>query len=114
MVGVSAEHRKGKENIFKLRIRSKGLGRIELLFDLGKVDVSQGTEEVVITGKTQRPVIWDFKITISEREVPSLFKIAFSKPVRTLIASFLWSKLTPQPPKREIAQPGELVHAEKF
>lgn len=115
MVDISTEYRKSKENILKLRIRSKGLGRIELLFDLAKVDISKGNEEVVITGKTQRPVIWDFKITISEREVPSLFKIALSKPVRTLILSYLWSSLKPKP-KQQIAEAKatELVHTEKF
>jgi hypothetical protein len=95
-----------------LRIRSKGLGRIELLFDLSKVNLEQGDGgHLVITGKTLRPVVWDFRITISERDVLPIMKIAFRKPVRSLVATFLLSAFGL---KEKETEEGGAVREDKF
>lgn len=95
-----------------MRVRSKGLGRIELLFDIEKLNYSEENGHLVITGKTLRPVVWDFRIAISENEVPSLVKVAFRKPVRLLVTRFLKNAILLK--RKETTERKELVHKDAF
>ena len=84
-----------------MRVWSKGLRRIALNFDLGDaiINVESGqnipAENVeaeavvscpVVSGKTKDPVIWEFKIWFEYVDVPSLIKIALSRPLIRLVS----------------------------
>ncbi len=77
-----------------MRVRSKGLGRIELHFDLSKAKVDRQNPQLVLSGKTERPVVWDFAISIEENDMGSLFKLMFRKASIGFFFHFLWREIS--------------------
>ena len=73
-----------------MRIWSKGLGKMELVMDFEKIYVeredTEDGERVYIKGTITDPVIWDFRITMTEDDIPGLLNVALDKKI---IAMFL-------------------------
>ncbi|MFQ5762571.1 MAG: hypothetical protein ACE5PO_06020 [Candidatus Bathyarchaeia archaeon] len=62
-----------------MKVRSKGLGKMELEFNMGAVRVTRENGQLIVQGKTVAPVVWDFRITVTEEELPHLMKLATCK-----------------------------------
>lgn len=62
-----------------MRLKSRGLGRKELVMDFREYTVSREGREVVINGTIREPVHWDFSIRMCEDDLPGLVKVAGSR-----------------------------------
>jgi len=73
-----------------MKIWSKGLGKMELVMDFEKIYVEREEtdegEQIYIKGKITDPVIWDFRITMTEDDIPGLLNVALDKKI---LAMFL-------------------------
>jgi len=68
-----------------MKIWSKGLGKMELVMDFEKIyvereDTDEG-EHIYIKGTIKDPVIWDFRITMTEDDIPGLLNVALDKKI---------------------------------
>lgn len=64
-----------------MKVWSKGLGKVELIFELEKywIEKEKGEDGDMIyyvKGTITEPVVWDFKITMTKEDVPGLMKMA--------------------------------------
>jgi hypothetical protein len=59
-----------------MRLRSRGLGRKELVMDFREYEVVQEGDELVVVGTIRDPVNWDFTIRVCEDDVPGLIHLA--------------------------------------
>ncbi|MBW2241913.1 MAG: hypothetical protein JRH01_07985 [Deltaproteobacteria bacterium] len=55
-----------------MRLRSRGLGRKELVLDFREYEVVRAGDELVVVGTIRDPVNWDFTIRICEDDVPGM------------------------------------------
>ena len=60
-----------------MRLRSKGLGRREMVMDFREYEVLVEGDELVVVGIIRDPVTWDFSIRFCEDDYPAIFKLAF-------------------------------------
>lgn len=60
-----------------MRLRSKGLGRREMVMDFREYEVITEGDELVVVGIIRDPVTWDFSIRFCEDDYPAVFKLAF-------------------------------------
>jgi hypothetical protein len=75
-----------------MRVWSKGLGRVELGFDLTKVKVEFVDNQLVLSGKTEPPVSWDFVIKVDVSEAWLLGMVGIKKPGLNLFSRYLYYK----------------------
>lgn len=61
-----------------MKLRSRGLGRKELIMDFREYDVTREGDEVLVTGTIKKPVHWDFSIRMSPDDIPGMLKVAFA------------------------------------
>lgn len=62
-----------------MRLKSKGLGRKELVMDFREYRVVPDGNEVRIEGTITDPVHWDFTIRMCQDDLPGLTKVLFKK-----------------------------------
>lgn len=62
-----------------MRLKSRGLGRKELVMDFREYTVRRDGKEIVIEGTIREPVHWDFSIRMCEDDLPGVAKLAMSK-----------------------------------
>lgn len=60
-----------------MRLRSKGLGRREMVMDFREYEVVVEGDELVVVGIIRDPVTWDFSIRFCEDDYLAVFKLAF-------------------------------------
>ena len=71
-----------------MRLRSRGLGRKELVMDFREYEVVREGDELVVVGTIRDPVNWDFTIRICEDDVAGLTRLALRPAMlKTLIRS---------------------------
>lgn len=61
-----------------MRVWSKGLGRVELAADLKKVRILYDGNAILLTGKTEPPVSWEFVVVLSSTELWPMLKLVIS------------------------------------
>jgi hypothetical protein len=71
-----------------MRLRSRGLGRKELVMDFRRYEIRRDGADVLITGTITEPVTWDFSIRIEREDIPGLVRVARSKAMISLF--FEW------------------------
>ncbi len=76
-----------------MKVWSRGLGKVELGFNLKEVAVKFEEDNFVIRGKTQPPVVWEFMIRIDASEPMLLAKLLMNKPGMKLFFRWLRYKL---------------------
>jgi hypothetical protein len=64
-----------------MRLRSKGLGRKELVMDFREYDISRNGDDVIVSGTIRAPVTWDFSIRFSQSDIPGLLRVGLSRHV---------------------------------
>lgn len=69
-----------------MRLRSKGLGRKEMVMDFREYHVARENDELVIVGVIRDPVSWDFSIRFCEDDYPAVLQLVLNK--HTLAAVF--------------------------
>lgn len=62
-----------------MKLKSRGLGRKELVMDFREYDVTIEDGELVISGTIHEPVHWDFSIRMCEDDVPGVARVALRK-----------------------------------
>ncbi len=60
-----------------MRLRSKGLGRREMVMDFREYEVLVEGDELVVVGIIRDPVTWDFSIRFCEDDYLAVVKLAF-------------------------------------
>lgn len=72
-----------------MKLRSKGLGRKELVMDFREYTVTRDGPEVLVTGQIKEPVKWDFSIRISQDDIPGMLKIGLNRHALRLIVRWV-------------------------
>ena len=85
--------RKRKRRTEILRVWSKGLGRVELAADLKKVRVLYDGNAILLTGKTEPPVSWEFVVVLSSTELWPMMKLVVSNAGRRFFTKWLKLRL---------------------
>jgi hypothetical protein len=72
-----------------VRLKSRGLGRKELVMDFREYEVIRESNEVVIVGTIRDPVNWDFAIRVCEDDIPGMTRLILCKAmIGILLRSF--------------------------
>ncbi|MBW1883962.1 MAG: hypothetical protein JRJ58_10570 [Deltaproteobacteria bacterium] len=72
-----------------MRLKSRGLGRKELVLDFREYAVIREEDEVIIVGTIRDPVNWDFSIRMCEDDVVGMSKLILCRPmIGILLRSF--------------------------
>jgi hypothetical protein len=71
-----------------VKLRSRGLGRKELVMDFREYAVARDGDEVVVSGTIREPVNWDFTIRISGDDIPGMLRLGLHR--HTLVMAFRW------------------------
>lgn len=61
-----------------MKLKSRGLGRKELIMDFREYEVTRDGDEVLVTGTIKKPVHWDFSIRMSPDDIPGMIKVGLS------------------------------------
>ncbi|MHB8245601.1 MAG: hypothetical protein ACYDGN_09660 [Acidimicrobiales bacterium] len=61
-----------------MKLRSRGLGRRELVMDFRECEIRREGNEVVIQGTIREPVTWDFSIRIEPRDIPGMLRVGIN------------------------------------
>ena len=62
-----------------MRLRSRGLGRKELVLDFREYEVVRVDDELVVVGTIRDPVNWDFTIRICEDDVAGMTRLVLRR-----------------------------------
>ncbi|MFN8543638.1 MAG: hypothetical protein U0807_05465 [Candidatus Binatia bacterium] len=68
-----------------MKLRSRGLGRKELVMDFREYTVVRDGDEVVVMGTIHEPVHWDFSIRICEDDLPGILQLTFDRKLLGLL-----------------------------
>ncbi len=68
-----------------MRLKSRGLGRKELIMDFREYEVIREGKEIVIVGTIRDPVTWDFSIRMCEDDISGMARLLLCKPVIGLL-----------------------------
>jgi hypothetical protein len=70
-------------------MRSRGLGRKELVMDFREYQIEREGDEVVVTGTIREPVNWDFTIRINGDDIPGMLRLGLHR--HTLAMAVRWA-----------------------
>jgi len=73
-----------------MRMRSKGLGRKEMVMDFREYEVRRENDELVIVGVIRDPVAWDFSIRFCEDDYGAILGLIFRKVILLAILRSLF------------------------
>jgi hypothetical protein len=59
-----------------VRLKSRGLGRKELVMDFREYEVIREGDEIVVVGQIRDPVNWDFSIRLCEDDLAGIVRLA--------------------------------------
>ena len=72
-----------------MKLRSRGLGRRELLMDFREYDIARDGDDVVVSGTIREPVNWDFAIRISGDDIPGMLRVGLHRHTLSLAARWI-------------------------
>ena len=75
-----------------MRLRSRGLGRQELVLDFREYAVVREGDEVVIVGTIRDPVNWDFSIRFCEDDMVGMTRFAMTRQTIGLVLRALFKR----------------------
>jgi hypothetical protein len=72
-----------------MKVWSKGLGKVELIFELDKYwsekeEGEDGEKVYYIKGTINDPVVWEFVITMTKEDIPGLIMFAFDRKILSM------------------------------
>ncbi len=62
-----------------MKLKSRGLGRKELVMDFREYTVRRDGDDIVVEGTIREPVRWDFAIRMCEDDLPGVARIGLSR-----------------------------------
>ena len=72
-----------------VKLRSRGLGRKELVMDFREYEIARDGDEVVVSGTIREPVNWDFTIRINGDDIPGMLRLGLHR--HTLAMAVRWA-----------------------
>jgi hypothetical protein len=75
-----------------MRLRSRGLGRKELVMDFREYAVLRQDEEVVVVGAIRDPVNWDFTIRFCEDDIVGMTRLVLRPAMLGLLLRALFKR----------------------
>jgi hypothetical protein len=75
-----------------MRLKSKGLGKKELVMDFREYTVVREGDELVVVGTIRDPINWDFTIRMCEDDLAGLVALASNRSVFGLIMRWLFRR----------------------
>ncbi len=75
-----------------MRLKSRGLGRKELVMDFREYQVIREGDEIVVVGTIRDPVNWDFSIRMCEDDLAGLTHLAKKKSMLGIILRSLFKR----------------------
>ncbi len=75
-----------------MRLRSRGLGRQELVLDFREYEVVREGDELVIVGTIRDPVNWDFSIRLCEDDMVGMIRFAMTRQTIGLVLRSLFKR----------------------
>ena len=72
-----------------MKLRSRGLGRRELLMDFREYDIARDGDDIVVSGTIREPVNWDFTIRISGDDIPGMLRVGLHRHTLSLAARWV-------------------------
>ncbi|KAA0236225.1 MAG: hypothetical protein JJLCMIEE_03258 [Acidimicrobiales bacterium] len=75
-----------------MKLKSRGLGRKELVMDFREYTVARDGNEIVITGTIREPVHWDFSIRMCEDDLAGVTRVALQRPTLGLILRAMFKR----------------------
>lgn len=76
-----------------MRLRSRGLGRKELVLDFREYEAVRVDDEIVVVGTIRDPVNWDFTIRICEDDVPGMASLVLRRSMLGLLLRSFFKRL---------------------
>ena len=73
-----------------MKIKSKGLGRRELVMDFRDYELRREGDELVVEGTITEPVTWDFSIRMAPSDIPGMLRVGLS--AKTFGLGLRWAK----------------------
>ncbi len=75
-----------------MRLRSKGLGRKELVMDFREYEIVREGDECVVVGVIRDPVNWDFTIRVSEDDIAGMTRLILNPRTLKMVISALFKR----------------------
>jgi len=75
-----------------MRLRSRGLGRKELVLDFREYELVRVDDELVVVGTIRDPVNWDFTIRICEDDIPGMIGLALQRGMLGVVLRSLFKR----------------------
>lgn len=75
-----------------MRLKSRGLGRKELVMDFREYAVNHEGDEAVIVGTIRDPVNWDFTIRVCEDDIVGMAKLILRPAMIKLLLRSIFSR----------------------
>lgn len=72
-----------------MKLRSRGLGRRELVMDFREYRIARDGDDVVVSGMIHEPVTWDFTIRISGDDIPGMLRVGLHRETLSLAARWV-------------------------
>lgn len=73
-----------------MKLRSRGLGRRELVMDFREYEITRDGDDVVVSGTIREPVTWDFSIRISGEDIPGMLRVGMHRHTLSLAARWMF------------------------
>jgi hypothetical protein len=75
-----------------MRLRSRGLGKRELVMDFREYALVRKDDEVVVVGTIRDPVSWEFSIRVCEDDLPGLTRLLLNRTMIGLLLRALFKR----------------------
>lgn len=75
-----------------MRLRSRGLGKRELVMDFREYALIHKDGEVVVVGTIRDPVSWEFSIRVCEDDLPGLTRLLLNRTMIGLLLRALFKR----------------------
>lgn len=85
-----------------MKLRSRGLGRKELVLDFREYEIERVGDEVVISGTIHDPVNWEFTIRVEPQDIPGMLRVGVNP--HTLRLALGWLRHPRGAHRREVAR----------
>ncbi|NNN21496.1 MAG: hypothetical protein HKL80_05780 [Acidimicrobiales bacterium] len=59
-----------------MKLKSKGLGKRELVIDLKECEIRAEHGEILLKGTVKSPVTWEFSIRVGQDDLPGMLRVA--------------------------------------
>ncbi len=88
-----------------MKLRSRGLGRKELVMDFREYEIKRDGDDVVVSGTIREPVNWDFTIRINGDDIPGMLRLGLHRHTLAMAARWAFHRSAKGPPPKPETPP---------